>query len=168
MLLVTLLATMTAHTYVVQFDGGTVRRGFWLYIWEVTAPDGSQLHYVGRTGDVSSANAQSPFKRMGQHLGDLSNQNMLKTHLGKREIEPETCTYRMVAHGPILDETDDWPEHQRRRDLIAALEDALEKAMAAAGYDVLNVVNSKKPLDDDLFAEVKAAFAAEFPALGES
>jgi len=61
--------------------GGILQRGFWLYVWEVTPADKAPLYYVGRTGDSSSTNAQSPFNRMGQHLGFAKNSNMLRRHL---------------------------------------------------------------------------------------
>lgn len=63
------VADMSASTQIVAFDGAFLRRGFWLYVWEVVAPDGAEYLYVGRTGDSSSPYAQSPFVRMGQHLG---------------------------------------------------------------------------------------------------
>lgn len=47
----------------------------------------------GRTGDNSSPNAQSPFNRMGQHLGFAKNSSALRTHLGKHGYEPEDCRY---------------------------------------------------------------------------
>ena len=59
----------------VRFEGGILQRGFWLYVWEVTPADQAPLYYVGRTGDSSSTNAQSPFNRMGQHLGFAKNSN---------------------------------------------------------------------------------------------
>jgi hypothetical protein len=55
---------MTTQTYMIALDGGVLRRGFWLYVWEVIAPTREGFLYVGRTGDSSSANAQSPFNRM--------------------------------------------------------------------------------------------------------
>jgi hypothetical protein len=48
---------------------------------------------------------------------------------------------------------------------VAALEMALAGALSAAGYAVMNPVNSRKPLDPALFAEVRAAFAEHFPKL---
>jgi hypothetical protein len=155
------------HTYVVGFDGGSLRRGFWLYVWEVTASSGERVYYVGRTGDSSTPNAQSPFNRMGQHLGFLKNQNMLRRHLGARNVDPDQCKFRLVAHGPILDEAETWDDHCARRDVVAALEEALEKTMRAVGYDVMNIVRSRKPLDKLLFGRVRDAFATEFPELAE-
>jgi hypothetical protein len=60
---------MTPTTHVFSFDGKLLQRGFWLYVWEITAADHEVFYYVGRTGDSSSPNAQSPFNRMSQHLG---------------------------------------------------------------------------------------------------
>ena len=37
--------------------------------------------------------------------------------------------------------------------------------MKEAGYDVLNKVDSLKPLDQKLWRQVKKAFAVEFPKL---
>jgi hypothetical protein len=62
-----------ASTYTVSLGGGFLVRGFWIYVWEVRDPEGSVMLYVGRTGDSSSPNAQSPFNRMGQHLGFAKN-----------------------------------------------------------------------------------------------
>ncbi len=45
------------------------------------------------------------------------------------------------------------------------MEKALAEAMANAGYKVMNIVHSRKMLDQDLFADVMRAFAAEFPRL---
>lgn len=64
---------MSATTQVVEFDGAFLQRGFWLYVWRVIAPNSTEVLYVGRTGDSSSPNAQSPFNRMGQHLGFQKN-----------------------------------------------------------------------------------------------
>ena len=69
---------MTAHAAVheLQFDGSVLRRGFWLYVWEVIPVGQAPVYYVERTGDSSSTNAQSPFNRMGQHLGFAKNSNI--------------------------------------------------------------------------------------------
>jgi hypothetical protein len=72
---------MTADLYDVRFAGGILQRGFWLYVWEVMTQEGKALYYVGRTGDSSSTNAQSPFNRMSQHLGFAKNSSMLRRHL---------------------------------------------------------------------------------------
>jgi hypothetical protein len=155
-----------ANTYTVALDGGTLERGFWIYVWEVTPPEAEQkLLYVGRTGDSSSANAQSPFNRMGQHLGSAKNSSMLRNHLESRQLVPEQCTFRLVAHGPILPEADDWPTHVERRDQLGAIEKRLADDLGDVGYEVMNTVNCLKPLDEELYAATRDALAPEFPGL---
>jgi len=41
------------ETYTLTIAGATLRRGFWLYVWDAAAPSGDRLLYVGRTGDNS-------------------------------------------------------------------------------------------------------------------
>lgn len=151
--------------YEVRFDGGILQRGFWLYVWEITTPEGRKLFYVGRTGDSSSPNAQSPFNRMGQHLGFAQNSNTLRKHLRENIVEPELCSFRLVAVGPVEKESRE--EHIERRDVVAAMEKALADVMEAAGCKPMNKVNCRKPLDKERFAEVHDAFARAFPAWAE-
>jgi len=154
----------------VRFEGGVLQRGFWLYVWEVTPADKASLYYVGRTGDSSSTNAQSPFNRMGQHLGFVKNSNMLRRHLMQHGAVPESCAFRMIALGPIKHEarTPGRREHDQRRDLVAAMEKALAELLALSGLKVMNRVVSRKPLDEARFAQVRAAFAKAFPQLAAS
>jgi hypothetical protein len=79
----------------VRFGGGSLQRGFWLYSWEVTADGHLPMYYVGRIGDSSSTNAQSPFNRMGQHLGFAENSNMLRRHLIANGAVPEQSVFRL-------------------------------------------------------------------------
>jgi hypothetical protein len=72
------------ETFVVTLDGAMLRRGFYLYVWEITPPDGKKVLYVGRTGDSSSPNAQSLFNRLGQNLGTLATSSMVRNNLEKR------------------------------------------------------------------------------------
>jgi hypothetical protein len=156
---------MTTQTYMIALDGGVLQRGFWLYVWEIIAPTREEFLYVGRTGDSSSANAQSPFNRMGQHLGFSQTSSMLRNHLSKRNVRPEQCTFRLIAHGPILAEASSTEAHKQSRDLIAAMEKKLAEDLAAAGYKVMNEVKCHKPLDEKMYATVRAAFRAEFHRL---
>ena len=153
-------------THALAFSGQLLQRGFWLYVWEIRPPDGAAIYYVGRTGDSSSINAQSPFNRMGQHLGFNINSNVLRRRLAASGIAPEACTFRLMAHGPVLAEAQSVEEHRRSRDLVAAFEKALADALSAAGYHVMNPVHCRMPLDNELFATVRAAFAQHFPRLG--
>lgn len=151
----------------VRFEGGILQRGFWLYVWEVTPADQAPLYYVGRTGDSSSTNAQSPFNRMGQHLGFAKTSNMLRRHLTQHGAVPESSAFRLIALGPIEQEAraPGRREHDERRDLVAAMEKALAELLASSGLRVMNRVVSRKALDEARFAQVRAAFARAFPQL---
>lgn len=160
---------MAATTEILAFDGALLQRGFWLYVWQVLVPDGTEVLYVGRTGDTSTPNAQSPFNRMGQHLGFAKNSSMLRTHLGKHGYEPQQCSYRLISHGPVLQEAPSrlMEDHKPLRNLVAAVERQLERDLRAAGYEVMNVVHSRAVLDPELYTMVRAAFAEHFPRLDE-
>jgi hypothetical protein len=155
---------MNPITHTLSFSGKLLGRGFWLYVWEISTAD-ALFYYVGRTGDSSSPNAQSPFNRMSQHLGLNERSNVLRRRLATRGIDPETCAFRLVSHGPILNEAPASEDHRRPRDITAALEKALAVALGNAGYDVISKVHSRTPLDDKLFEDVRTAFAVEFPNL---
>jgi hypothetical protein len=142
-------------------------RGLWLYVWRVQAPQGEYL-YVGRTGDSSSRFATPPYQRMGQHLGHQRNSNALRQHLRKAGVVPEEClSYHLVCHGPLFDEAADMETHRPRRDCVAAMEKALADELAAAGYNVMNAVRCRKPLDAEWFDRVRTAFGGAFPRLLE-
>lgn len=106
---------------------------------------------------------------MGQQLGFSANSNMLRRHLGKRGVEPERCTLRLVALGPLEEEstTESRDEHDDRRDRIAAMEKALAETLMAAGCNVMNRVHSRKRLDAVRFAKVQAAFCRAFSSLAK-
>jgi len=152
-----------------------LKRGFWLYVWRVETPDGEKL-YVGRTGDSSTPNATSPYARMGQHLGHARNQNALRRRLAARGITPEDCmNFQFITHGPLYPEiakAEGDAHHIRMaahiplRDIVAPMERALADDLHAAGYDVLNTVACKKPLDRALWRPVRQAFEVHFPRLG--
>src|SRR5256885_9870877 len=120
---------MPAAAYAFTFSGEILQRGFWLYVWEIRSRGSDAVYYVGRTGDSSSTNAQSPFNRMGQHLGFNVKSNVLRRHLQKRGLRPEECRFNLVTHGPLLDEVGTVDEHRAARDSIAAMEKALADAM---------------------------------------
>src|SRR5579884_3073429 len=85
-----------------RFHGSLLRRGFWLYVCRV-AYRRRHFVYVGRTGDSSSINAGSPFTRIGQHLNVKHNarNNMLVRHVRREGLNPEKCSYEVLALGPI-------------------------------------------------------------------
>lgn len=159
------MSVSSAATHELVFNGGLLQRGFWLYVWEITTAQQTRLYYVGSTGDSSSHNAQSPFNRMGQHLGFKKESNALRRCLEARGFRPEDCNFKLIAHGPILREEARQEEHRLARDRVAPMEKALAEAMTAAGYEVLNKVNCRIELDKNVFRAVRAAFALQFPAL---
>jgi hypothetical protein len=159
---------MAAVMHKLTLPGAMIEHGFWLYVWRIASPEG-ELLYVGRIGDNSSANAQTPFTRMGQHLGKQKNQNAVRKHVESRGISPEECDeFDLVAFGPLFPETKNWDEHVPRRDVVAALEKALADGLRRVGYDVLNTVNDRHALDSAWWAEVRRAFTYEFPKLAGS
>jgi hypothetical protein len=156
---------MNPETHELTFHGSLLERGFWLYAWEITTPENHKLYYIGRTGDSSSSNAQSPFNRMGQHFGFNEKQNMLRNHLKSRNITAEKCQFRLIAHGPIMAEAVNREEHIASRDITAGLEKALAESMIKSGYDVLNIVKCQKPLNQALWVKVLNVFALQLPKL---
>lgn len=157
---------MNVPTHELNFNGSLLSRGFWLYVWEITASDSRCYHYVGRTGDSSTVNAQSPFSRLSQHLGLNPKSNALRRHLDGIGVTPEACiNFRLVSCGPLFDEAADETSHREARDTVAALEKTLADAMEVAGYVMLNKVHCRRALDQELFDMVRASFAEHFPKL---
>jgi hypothetical protein len=141
-------------------------RGFWLYVWEVTATDGAKWLYVGRTGDSSSPNAQSPFVRLSQHLSQNPKSNALRRNLEKAGVDANAChSFDLISYGPILPEESAMIRHTPARDKMAGLEKGLWEALKLAGYPMLNEVRSRKPIDESRLRKVLAAFASKFPKL---
>jgi hypothetical protein len=126
------------EAFSIKFDGHVLDRGFWLYIVDINAPEGRCL-YVGRTGDSSSANASSPFSRIGQHLDarPQAKGNALARNLRKAGIVPRDCKFEMIAVGPIFPEEKEFTAHRPVRDQAAALEKALAATLRERGYRVL-------------------------------
>ena len=147
----------------VSFSGAVLARGFWLYVWEITMPDGGLVHYVGRTGDRASGVCQSPFDRLSKHLGANPNNNALQRHLNEHKLRQEDCSFRFHALGPLLAASK--LSHGKKCDVVDALEKALADSMSAAGYKVLNQVNCRMPLDEELAKEFQAQFVSAFPKL---
>lgn len=155
---------MDAKLYRLCISPEVLRRGFWLYIWRIKLQKGSEVLYVGRTGDSSSLNAQSPFSRISGHLGPNKRANALRRHLKKCGIEVEDCeALELVTYGPVFPEGGNEAEHHHRRDKTAALERDLRDAMEEAGYRVLNRIRCRKRSDPDELERVLSAFAESFP-----
>ena len=156
---------MSASIYTLTFDGAMTERGFWLYVWRVTSSDNRELLYVGMTGDTSSPNAASPFGRMGQHLNPKSLGNALLQYLQKRNVPARGCKFELIAYGPVFREAPNKDEHKEPWSKVSSVEKALHDALVSVGYKVMNPVNSRQPLDTELWEQVRTAFAKHFPKL---
>lgn len=170
------MTTGSRKTHSMALPGAMLKRGFWLYVWRVKSPLGEKL-YVGRTGDISSPHATAPYTRMAQHLGFVKNQNALRRHLSKHNIDPERCeSFELIAHGPIFPEVERrgvlsrdalMEMHTPPRNEVGALERELALGLERAGYDVLNIVKWNHPHNDELRKRMLTEFAAHFPKLKE-
>jgi hypothetical protein len=142
-----------------RFSGEFLKRGFWLYAWEIKHGE-RRVYYIGRTGDSSSQFASSPFSRLGQHL-DLrptATANMLLRHLRRLELDPVACAYELFAFGPIFPEQETLAKHREIRDKIAPLESALAEHMRSRGLEVLGIHGSKGIADPEMLAEIISEF----------
>ena len=109
-------------SYSMSFHGDLLKRGFWLYVWDIRTASERHL-YVGRTGDSSSCNAASPFQRIGQHLDSRANAkgNALAKQLKKLAADPALCAFDMTAIGPLFPEQADFEAHKPIRDRVVLL-----------------------------------------------
>lgn len=154
---------MNKKLHKIYFNGALLERGFWLYVWKIV--HGKDIYfYVGRTGDTSSPNASSPFRRMGMHfdLKPHAKANCVIKHLRQKSINPFNCTYKFFAYGPIFPEQKDMDEHRIYRDRIAALEAELAyNIMSELRCCILGTHPKRKKVDTDIFAELWSKFKEE-------
>ena len=148
-----------------EFSGKLLKRGFWLYVWDIKQDLQHHL-YVGRTGDTSSPHASSPFLRIGQHLDVRVNArgNALGRRLKTAGIDPESCTFEMTAIGPIFEEQKSMPEHTPYRDKTAVLERALAHELRSRGYNVLGTHPKCGPVDPELWEQVMILLRWSYPS----
>jgi hypothetical protein len=152
--------------YAMTFEGALLERGFWLYVWRVTDTARTVL-YVGRTGDSSSPNASSPFKRIGRHLevGANAKGNALGRQLRRAGLDAACCRFEMVAIGPVFPEQTEMAQHVVFRDQVAALERALADHLRARGYTVLGSHPNARPCDQGLFEQVRRVVDERLPVV---
>ena len=145
-----------------SFNGRTLERGFWLYMWEILF-EGKKYFYVGRTGDNSSPNASSPFNRIGQHLNFRPNAkgNALARRLREASINPKTSKFRMLALGPIFQEQGSFESHKPYRDQMATFEYEIACYLRSQGFDVLGIHHKGAPVKQKLLDEIRHK-ASEF------
>lgn len=134
-----------------MFDGALLNRGFWVYVCEVFTDDHRRVFYVGRTGDSSSANASSVFRRFARHLDESKNakSNSLYRALIRYRLNPVDCHYRVWAFGPLYSETRTASSHWLVRDNVASLEYALAASLARSHYHVMGHHASRRKLSAD-------------------
>ena len=139
----------------IQFKGGLLERGFWLYVWRVKCGDREAL-YVGRTGDSSSRYAASPFSRLSQHLDirATANANTLLRNLRSNGFDHAACSFELFSVGPIFQEQPTLELHREHRDVIAPLETALAQHFKDNGHLVLGSHPRPRPYDQQVFSQV--------------
>ncbi len=138
------------------FNGEILDRGFWLYIWEVTMSNSKHI-YVGRTGDSSSANAASPFNRVGQHLDFRINArgNSLAKRLKEVGVNPNKSKFRMLALGPLYPEQTSFEAHKPFRDKMATFEYELANHLKNMGFNVLGIHHQGSNVPENTLREIK-------------
>jgi hypothetical protein len=126
-------------TSTMTFDGSLLNRGFWIYVIRITGAKGRRLMYVGRTGDNSSRNAGSPFRRIAAHLNlsPSARGNSLSRLLLTHELNAETCQFRLIAVGPIFRERSSMRRHRPIRNRMTAIEKAVADHFRKKGFEVL-------------------------------
>ncbi len=143
--------------------GAMLQRGFWLYVWYIRVGDRRWI-YVVRTGDESSSKAASPCDRFAQHLGRNERSNALARNLEKQGVEPAQIEFAdFHFYWPLFREAADKDTHRTPRDIIVALEKKLADSLREVGYNLLNFVRCRRPLDEDGWAQVKDRFSEVFP-----
>ena len=152
-------------SYKMKFDGAVLERAFWLYVWDIKAPKAEYL-YVGRTGDSSSPRAASPVSRISQHLdfGPKAKGSSIVKRLAEKEIKPSSCSFEMLAIGPLFPEQKLFASHKLFRDKMATLEHRLAHHLRTLGYDVLGTHRLGSELDEEWFEQVLAIIAERFPS----
>jgi hypothetical protein len=156
-------------TYAMKFDGALLKRGFWLYVWEIKS-DSTHHLYVGRTGDSSSPYAQSPFNRIGQHLNPSPNArgNALGRQLDRAGVQRVNSTFEMLAIGPIYLEQDTMVAHVPFRNQMAVLERATADYLKEKGYQVLGEHPRAGEPDRKIIDQLLRILDAKFPKVRTS
>ncbi len=155
-------------TYSMSFDGSLLKRGFWLYVWDIQTQTERYL-YVARTGDSSSSNAASPFARIGQHLDFRNNAkaNSIARRLKENKIDPLSAKFEMLAIGPLFPEQSSFADHKVYRDQMAALEKALAEHLRKNGYIVLGNHQSKKEINAEKLKGILKVVNKRFPPINK-
>jgi len=157
----------TAKVTHVKLPPELLERGFWIYVWQIGLPNGGTVHYVGMTGDTGSYKAQSPFKRVTDHLGFNERGNPLRRYLTAKGAEPEKCrSLDFFAYGPIGIVPEEKERYRKERGKVAALERSLCLLLRSKDLEVLH---DDPPCnfeyDERVWQMMTAAFSEHFQAL---
>ena len=131
--------------YQFEFSGKITERGFWIYVYKITYSN-HNYYYVGRTGDSSSVNASSPFKRMLSHFGNNKKGNALTRNLNEAGIPIEDSNFKLYSFGPIYPEQNNWESHKAYRDLTASVEFLVAEGLKEKDYKVIGTHGMRKPI----------------------
>ena len=157
---------MDASPELLNIPAAITRPSFWLYVLRAITDTGSEALYVGRTGDNAHPTANPPIFRMGQHFEPNGGGNMLLRRLKEHNIDPYTCTnFQWIGYGPLFPQTKNKQEHFKRRNVVAALENALHDALLLGGYNVIDHSSSTEPLCKLCWQKVRQAFKQHFGSI---
>lgn len=152
------------NVYEIEFDGSLLQRGFWIYIWLIQTNASKRLIYVGRTGDTSSPNAQSPFRRVGQHVDPNPNSksNALARNLRNLKIDPKSCKFSFTAIGPIFKECESMEAHIPVRNQMAALERSTADWFHGKGFEVIGTHPKLREVNTEIWNKIKYELMQRF------
>jgi len=150
-----------------SFHGELLRRGFWLYVWDIRTGDERHL-YVGGTGDGTFGDTSSPLQRVAQHLDfrESAKANSLAKQLKTVAIEPSLCSFELTALGPLFPERSE--EDKAFHDRVAALEAMLARHLRERGYSVIGAHSSRRAPDPEIWAQVCEIIGKKFVDRGVS
>ena len=148
---------MDINSYVMEFDGEVLERGFWLYVWEILYGQEKYI-YVGRTGDSSSPYASSPFSRIGQHLDfrKTARANSLAKRLKEAGVDPKKSRFRMLALGPFFREQTSFEAHKPYRDKMATFEHETAAYLREMRFNVLGTHKKGASIPPNVIDEIKS------------
>jgi hypothetical protein len=132
----------------VKFSGKTLERGFWIYVVQITNPNGQKYFYVGMTGDSSSLNAASLFVRIGRHLDTkekAKGNTLFKSIREEKQLWPFLYKLDFEIIGFYL-QGEIRENYGRIRSEISHLEDKLHKDLEKEGYKILGSKWEKNPI----------------------
>jgi len=81
---------------------------------------------------------------------------MLLRHIKQRGLDPISCSFDMIAIGPLYTEQPNIEEHRKIRDIVAPLESALALYLRKKGLDVVGDHSSFNEVDNELLLKIQS------------